>query len=135
MERWPPQQYPVYPMNGIKRFFSKLASFMSARHESQASHQSIDLRNSSGSDTKAVQAARDFDGDYRSATAMLKERMRERFPDNFHARVGANANSSRDFGDERASAIDTASAAIASALRKGATARQAADAGAASVGI
>ena len=78
---------------------------------------------------------KDFDGDYRSATQMLKERIANRFPDNYHARVGAEANSTRDFGDERAGAIDTASATIAEALRNGATVKQAANAGAASVGL
>ena len=65
----------------------------------------------------------------------LRERMGKRYPDNFQARVGANVSSTRDFGEERASAIDTASAAVAEALRNGATAKQAAEAGAASVGI
>lgn len=84
---------------------------------------------------KTSKTPKDFTGDYRTATDMLRDRINKRFPDNFHARVGSNSNSMRDFGDERAGAIDTSSAAIAAALRDGATAKQAADAGAASVGI
>jgi hypothetical protein len=41
----------------------------------------------------------------------------------------------RDFGDERAGATDNSAAAIAAALRNGATAKQAAKAVAASVGV
>ncbi|MGH1588008.1 hypothetical protein ACRBEV_06210 [Methylobacterium phyllosphaerae] len=78
---------------------------------------------------------RNFDDDYRAATNILKMRLSNRFPDNYYARVGSDMNSTRDFGDERAEAIDTASAAIAEALRRGATVKQAADAGAASVGV
>lgn len=77
----------------------------------------------------------DFNGDYQSASDILRDRIYRSFPDNYQARVGSNANSRRDFSDERAAAIDTASAAIAAALRKGATVKQAAAAGAASVGI
>lgn len=84
---------------------------------------------------RAVSKPRNFDADYREATNMLKTRLGNRFPDNYQARVGSQANSTRDFGDERAEAIDTASAAIAEALRNGATPRQAAAAGANSIGI
>lgn len=83
----------------------------------------------------ASKTPKDFTGDYRTATDMLRDRINKRFPDNFHARVGSHVNSTRDFGNERAGAIDVSSAAIAAALRDGATAKQAADAGAASVGI
>jgi hypothetical protein len=66
---------------------------------------------------------------------MLRGRIDRRFPDDFYARVEPNANNMRDFGDERAGAIDNSSATIAAALRNGATAKQAAKAVAASVGV
>ena len=88
-----------------------------------------------GGSARASKTPKDFTGDYRTATDMLRDRINKRFPDNFHARVGPKANSMRDFGNERAGAIDISSAAIAAALRNGASAKQAADAGAASVGI
>lgn len=78
---------------------------------------------------------RNFDEDYRSATYMLRLRMDKRFPDNYHARLSSGENSTYDHGQDRALAIDVASTAIAVALRNGATVRQAAEAGAASVGI
>jgi hypothetical protein len=79
--------------------------------------------------------ARSFDDDYRDATGMLKLRMNDRFPDNYRARLGTNRSGTYEHGEDRAAAIDTMSAAIATALRKGATVPQAAAAGAASVGV
>lgn len=79
--------------------------------------------------------ARNFDADYRAATKLLKTRMDKSFPDNYHARLSSSANSTYDHGEDRAAAVDTASAAIATALRRGATVQQAAEAGAASVGL
>ncbi len=76
-----------------------------------------------------------FEGDYHAATNLLKQRMDKSFPDNFHARLGSQTNSMYDYGEDRAGAVDTASTAIAMALRNGATVSQAAEAGAASVGI
>jgi hypothetical protein len=122
-------------MNSIKRLFSQFAEFMSARPGPAESDHLFASGDSPGQSSKASKPPKDFTGDYRTATDMLRERINRRFPDNFYARVGTNANTTRDFGDERASAIDTSSAAIAAALRSGATAKQAADAGAASVGI
>lgn len=78
---------------------------------------------------------RNFDEDYRSATYMLKMRMDKKFPDNYHARLSSRENSPYDHGQDRALAVDAVSIAIAMALRNGATVRQAAEAGAASVGI
>jgi hypothetical protein len=78
---------------------------------------------------------RNFDEDYRAATRMLKGRIDKEFPDSYYAGLSSKSNSSYDYGQDRAIAVDTISTAIAMALRNGATVRQAADAGAASVGI
>lgn len=61
--------------------------------------------------------------------------MDRKFPDNYHARLSSEENSPYDHGQDRALAVDAMSIAIAMALRNGATVRQAAEAGAASVGI
>lgn len=122
-------------MNSIKRLFSQFASFMSARPDQAEDNQFSASGDGRCSGAKASKTPKDFSGDYRTATGMLRDRINKHFPDNFHARVGSNANSMHDFGDERAGAIDMSSSAIAAALRDGATARQAADAGAASIGI
>jgi hypothetical protein len=79
--------------------------------------------------------ARNFEDDYHAATNMLKMRMDRSFPDNYHARLSSGENSPYDHGEDRALAVDTTSTAIAMALRNGATVRQAAEAGATSVGI
>ncbi|KAA0122232.1 hypothetical protein CIW48_19775 [Methylobacterium sp. P1-11] len=79
--------------------------------------------------------ARNFDDDYREATDILKARMDRRFPDNYRARLGTNESGTYDHGQDRAAAVDTMSSEIATALRNGATVRQAAEAGATSAGI
>ncbi|TXM99693.1 hypothetical protein FV242_24625 [Methylobacterium sp. WL64] len=122
-------------MNTNKGLFSKIVGFLRYRPSASDNDQGYGSRDNGDYNSNSGNMSVDFDGDYRSATAMLRERMSERFPDNFYARVGSEMNSARDYGDERASAVDTASAAIAAALRKGATVKQAAEAGAASVGI
>ncbi|MCJ2115724.1 hypothetical protein MKK65_03800 [Methylobacterium sp. J-001] len=122
-------------MNVVKRLLLQIVDFMSARPGQAENYQLRASADNSGPGARASKTPKDFSGDYRTATDMLRDRINRRFPDNFHARVGSNANSMQDFGDERAGAIDMSSSAIAAALRDGATARQAADAGAASVGI
>lgn len=79
--------------------------------------------------------ARNFDNDYREATELLKARMDRRFPDNYRARLGTDGLGIYDHSRDRAAAVDTMSTAIAKALREGATVRQAAEAGAAGVGV
>ena len=86
-------------------------------------------------ENNASAKGRNFEDDYRSATKMLKARVDKQFPDSYYARLSSNNSSSYDYGQDRALAVDTMSTAIAMALREGATVRQAADAGAASVGI
>ncbi|WP_238272034.1 hypothetical protein [Methylobacterium cerastii] len=77
----------------------------------------------------------DFSSNFNKAMMVLNQRINSRFPDNYEAGSNANRDYSRDYGDDRAAAIDTASAAVAAALRKGAGVREAAEAGAASIGI
>ena len=79
--------------------------------------------------------ARYFEADYHSATQLLRDRMNKRYPDNYHARLSSGTNAPYDYGEQRAAAVDTASTAIAMALRNGASVQEAANAGAASVGI
>lgn len=87
------------------------------------------------SQTDEIYHRRDFDKDYYAASAMLKQRMKNVYPDNFHVRLGNTNNLSYDYGEKRTQAVDTASTAIANALREGATVQEAAEAGAVSVGI
>jgi hypothetical protein len=79
--------------------------------------------------------SRDFSSDYNEAMQMLSHRINNKFPDNYQASFNSNPDYSRDYGNDRAAAIDTASAVVAAALRKGATVKQAAEAGATSIGI
>jgi hypothetical protein len=78
---------------------------------------------------------RDFTADYNAAVQVIKPEIDVRFPDNYQANFKRNRSTVTDYSGDRAEAIDTSSAAIAAALRKGATVRQAAEAGATSIGI
>jgi len=122
-------------MNAFRWLMAKIIGFLFS--------QTIDHKNRKAAADKeggtyeagpAYQSA-GFEGDYHAATTLLKQRMNKNFPDNFHARLGSQSNSMYDYGEDRAGAVDTASTAIAMALRNGATVSQAAEAGAASVGI
>ena len=79
--------------------------------------------------------ARNFEDRYAAAVRLLRTRIDQEFPDAYYARLSSGRNSSYDYGQDRALAIDTMSIAIAMALRNGATVQQAASAGAASIGI
>ncbi|MBP1180969.1 hypothetical protein [Methylobacterium sp. PvR107] len=122
-------------MNSLMWLLSKIVQFLFGSGGKRRSTSMGKEDEAGGFESQTATRSRNFDDDYRAATKILKMRMDARFPDNFHARMGSETNSMRDFGDERAGAIDTASAAIAAALRNGATVKQAADAGAASVGL
>ena len=78
---------------------------------------------------------RKFEENYAAAARLLRTRIDKEFPDAYYARLSSGRNSSYDYGQDRALAIDTMSIAIAMALRNGATVQQAANAGAASIGI
>ncbi|MCJ2071410.1 hypothetical protein MKK75_21865 [Methylobacterium sp. J-030] len=122
-------------MNIISWLVSKIIHFFLGRGAERGSSSLAKESETGAYGTQTLNKAGNFDADYRDASLMLKMRMGNRFPDNFHARVGSESKSVRDYGDERAGAIDTASATIAAALRNGATVRQAVEAGAASVGV
>lgn len=83
----------------------------------------------------ALRSPRNFDQDYRDATAILRLRLDRKFPDGQYARLRSESATPYDNGESRVHAVDQMSAAIASALRKGATVREAAEAGAASIDI
>jgi hypothetical protein len=122
-------------MNSLMWLLSKIVQFLFGSGGQRRST-SMGKENEAGANEgQTATRSRNFDDDYRAATKILKTRMDARFPDNYHARMGSETDSMRDFGDERAGAIDKASSTIAAALRSGATVKQAAEAGAASVGI
>ncbi|XYD07438.1 hypothetical protein R1A27_20235 [Methylobacterium sp. NMS12] len=78
---------------------------------------------------------RDFDADYISTLRLLRDRIDRKFPDGHYAKLRAGMSSPHDRGEDRAQAVNTMSTAVAMALRDGATVQQAADIGAASIGI
>ncbi|RYF23199.1 MAG: hypothetical protein EOO77_02605 [Oxalobacteraceae bacterium] len=93
------------------------------------------LVQSSGRQGADLSTSGDFSADYNEAMMMLNQRINTRFPDNYQAEFNPNREQGRDYGDDRAAAIDTASATVAAALRGGATVKQAAEAGASSISI
>ncbi len=114
---------------------AKLSWLLSGTRAEQRSRNEANHAENGTSSDRSPYPGRNFERDYNAASALLKERMNKSYPDNFHARLGSDGNNAYDHGEERAYAVDTVSAAIAMALRNGATIREAADAGAASVGI
>jgi hypothetical protein len=120
-------------MNILIFLISKLAHFLVGGGDKRGST-SRNVEKEALGDNRFVKA-RNFDDDYREATGILKTRIDRHFPDNYRARLGTDGLGTHDHGQDRAAAIDTMSTAIATALRKGATVRQAAEAGAAGVGI
>ncbi len=63
---------------------------------------------------------RNFDDRYTAAVRLLKTRVDRKFPDTYYARLSSGRDSSDNYGQNRAVAIDTMSTAIAMALRNGA---------------
>ncbi|MDQ0445457.1 hypothetical protein [Methylobacterium persicinum] len=122
-------------MNVIQWLLAKISQILLASKNKQRMDKMIRQKESGDYVGAASEKARNFDEDYRSATYMLKQRMNKKFPDNYHARLSSGDNSPYDHGEDRALAVDAASIAIATALRNGASVRQAAEAGAVSVGI
>jgi hypothetical protein len=121
-------------MNWLFWLISKIAQFVFGRSSKAPERAETD----SGRQPEFViskHGSGNFDDDYRAAIMILKTRMVGRFPDNYYAKPEVGPSGPRDHGEDRAAAIDTMSAAVASALRKGATVQQAIAAGAASIGI
>lgn len=114
---------------------AKLIQFLSTSEKGQNSKAAADQKELGTFCGKDAYKHRAFEAKYNAATHLLKHRMNSKFPDSYHAKLGSSQNNAYDYGVGRAEAVDTASTAIAMALREGATVQQAADAGAASVGI
>ncbi len=114
---------------------AKLNWLLSGTGAEQSSRKMADAVENGASPGRGAYPGRGFEQNYNAASALLKERMNKNYPDSYHARLGSQGNNAYDHGEERAYAIDMVSAAIAQALRNGATVREAAEAGAASVGI
>ena len=113
----------------------KLMQFFSARRRGQQLKTMREQNEVGTFRGKDAHLNSDFESDYNAATGMLKTRMNTKFPDNFHAQLGSRNNNTYDYGAARVDAVDQVSTTIAMALRNGATVRQAAEAGAACVGI
>jgi hypothetical protein len=76
-----------------------------------------------------------FERDYRAAVALLKRRMDRAHPAAFHRKLSRPGSSSYRYGERRIGIVDEASTAIAMGLRDGDSVAQAADRGAARIGL
>lgn len=122
-------------MNAINWLLSKTIELVLSWAKRRKLRQDIEERMSRDSIQEGLVTTRNFDRDYESARYMLKYKLDGRFPDNYQSRHSGGSGHSYQHGEDRARAVDTMSAAIATALRNGATVQQAAAAGAASIGI
>lgn len=122
-------------MNPVSWLIAKIMEFVSGRGQDRRRRRDAGRDMDERPQNNSSGRSRNFDDDYKAAAGMLKQRMDVRFPDNYSGRSKSETDKSYQYGEDRASAIDTMSTAIAAALRSGATVKQAAEAGAASVGI
>lgn len=76
-----------------------------------------------------------FERDYRAAVALLKRRMDEAHPAAFHRKLSRLGSSAYEYGERRMEVVDDASTAIAMSLREGDSIAQAAEKGAARIGV
>ncbi|MGU3421371.1 hypothetical protein [Methylobacterium sp. D54C] len=76
-----------------------------------------------------------FDRDYAGAIRILRDRLDLKFPDGQYAHRRLRMSIPHNHAEDRAQAVDTMSTVVATALRNGASVKEAAEAGAASVGI
>jgi hypothetical protein len=121
-------------MNALILLISRFIQFFTGGDKQISTSESMGQEKEALGDSRFVRAM-NFDNDYRQATELLKTRMDRRFPDNYRAKLGTDGSGTYDHGQDRAAAVDTMSSGIATALRNGATVRQAAEAGAAGAGI
>lgn len=119
----------------IRWLISKILQFFLGSAHERRSSASAKQKENGTFESRSDSKDRDFDDRYAAAVRLLRTRIDQEFPDAYYARLSSGRNSSYDYGQDRALAIDTMSIAIAMALRNGASVQQAADAGAASIGI
>ncbi|WP_342108762.1 hypothetical protein [Methylobacterium sp. SI9] len=122
-------------MSFIRWLISKtIQTFLGSAYERRSRAVAKEREDGTFEGASATQA-RNFEDRYAAAVRLLRTRIDQEFPDAYYARLSSGRNSSYDYGQDRALAVDTMSIAIAMALRNGATVQQAANAGAASIGI
>ncbi|WP_370875572.1 hypothetical protein [Methylobacterium amylolyticum] len=119
----------------FERLRAKLRRFMSGSPHEQAMRRMVTQQEGGSFHGPGADRAQSFESDYHAAAALLRERMNGSYPSAYHERLSSTAKPVYGYGEPRARVIDTASTAIAMALRDGATVEQAAEAGASSVGI
>ncbi len=114
---------------------ARLRWFASGSQADQDSYKLARVAERGKSKSRDTYCRAHFERDYNTACALLEQRMNAKFPDSFHDRLGTGPNNAYAHGEKRSHTVDDASIAIAKALRKGATIEEAAEAGAAKIGI
>jgi hypothetical protein len=123
------------PMPVIRWLISKTIQFFLGSAQERKSDAIAKRKENGAFEGASASKDRKFEENYAAAARLLRTRIDQEFPDTYYARLSSGRNSSYDYGQDRALAIDTMSIAIAMALRNGASVQQAATAGAASIGI
>ncbi|GEP07764.1 hypothetical protein [Methylobacterium oxalidis] len=106
-----------------------------ARKSAEHSRQSANEKESGSYQSENVYGDQGLEARYNAAIEDLEDRFGQRFPADYHAKLGMDARYIYDHGVSRTAAVDSMSSAIAKALQEGASISQAADAGAASIGF
>lgn len=122
-------------MSFIFRLIAKVLDSISGGANRNSDSSIVADNQANFSQDRSIGSGRDFDADYRAALRLLRDRIDRKFPDGHYAKLRSGISTPHDHGENRAQAVNMMSTAVAMALRNGATVQQAADAGAASVGI
>jgi len=106
-----------------------------ARKSAEHSRQSANEKESGSYQSETTYGDQGLEARYNAAIEDLEVRFGRRFPADYHAKLGMDAKYVYGHGVARTGAVDTMSSAIVKALQEGASISQAADAGAASIGL
>jgi hypothetical protein len=114
---------------------AKLEELLAARRTVERNQKSARAKEDGTFEDKDTFRSKDFDKDYDAARRMLKARLDSKYPDKYHAMLRTGFDPLRDYAAERIDAVDKMSAAIADALREGASVKEAADRAARTIGL
>lgn len=108
---------------------------VSARQENQLSRKSAREKEDGAFDSDRIYGISGLEEKYAAAMRLFEERLGGELPEDYHDKLGPHLRFVYGHRIDRTSNVDLISSAIAAALREGATVAEAADAGAASVGL
>ncbi|MER2268422.1 hypothetical protein [Methylobacterium oxalidis] len=123
------------PAKFVEWIIARGGALARARKSAGYNRQSANEKESGSYQSENVYGDQGLEARYNAAIEDLEDRFGQRLPADYRAKLGMDARYVYDHGVARTGAVDTMSSAIAKALQEGASISQAADAGAASIGL